>query len=400
MTAGDERVPVDAVPVDAVPVDAAPVTAAPDVTPGLAWSVASNDVPAALPSGSGAGPVAGARRGLEFVPSRPLLLGDPLVWLPLGLGDRVLVRPGEAVDVGASLAERVRDVELVAIDDSGRRRRPARTGGETDSVDDGDAGQRSGAWHADAAGVAGELVADLGPGWSIARGTADGIMEAPVAGVVRGVRPGMGIEFAPRGPALPGVHVAGGPTRGRLEIIRGSDADLRPAMIDVGRAGAILVVGSRVDAETLTRARAIGVRGIVVASLSEKDLRDLAASDSRQRASVHRPPPFAVLVLHGALRRPIAGPVAALLAALAGRDVAIVPDPPCLLIGSAAPPLPAVDPTAVRVAHGPGAGREGRWLGLAGRRRFRAGIHLDAGLVLFDGAGTLAVPLADLERYV
>ena len=68
------------------------------------------------------------------------------------------------------------------------------------------------------------------------------------------------------------------------------------------------MIGSRVDAESLTRARAMGVRGVIVSGLGGKERRDFMASESRQRAALHRLPPFAVLVLDGALRRPIAGP--------------------------------------------------------------------------------------------
>jgi hypothetical protein len=37
--------------------------------------------------------------------------------------------------------------------------------------------------------------------------------------------------------------------------------------------------------------------------------------------------------------------------------------------------------------------------GLAGLRRFADGAFLESGWVQFDGAGTIAVPLADLERF-
>ena len=37
-----------------------------------------------------------------------------------------------------------------------------------------------------------------------------------------------------------------------------------PGGLDVGLAGTIIVVGTRLDAETLTRARAMGVRGVIV----------------------------------------------------------------------------------------------------------------------------------------
>ena len=123
----------------------------------------------------------------------------------------------------------------------------------------------------------------------------------------------------------------------------------------------------------------MGVRGIVVAALPSKERRDWIASEARQKAALHRLPPFAVLVLDGALRRSIAGPVVGLLEALEGRDVAIVNDPPALVFDE--PDLDFTDPPPdlVRVRSGPDAGREGtlgRLAGtapLCGRRPARGG---------------------------
>ena len=142
---------------------------------------------------------------------------------------------------------------------------------------------------------------------------------------------------------------------------------MRSGGLDVGSAGTILVVGSRVDAETLTRARAMGVRGVVVAGLSSKERRDFLASEARQRAALHRLPPFAVLVLDGATRRPLAGAVQAVLAALAGHEVAIVTDPPMLVfdLPNLVIPDPPVD--LVRIRAGSLAGREGRFVEAIGR---------------------------------
>jgi hypothetical protein len=358
---------------------------------------------------------AGHPPGLDLVGSRPLVLRGPLVWLPLGIGDRVIVRPGDIVEGGAPLAERVRDPSLHSVSGPGRRRggsagaASAKNGGSNGGSNgkaDGAGSplaaavpvRHSGDWHAPADGEAGELIADLGSGWRMATGTASEVLEAPAAGTIKTVRAGMGIELAASGPAIPGVSVAGGLTRGRLELSGAMESGQPASAIDVGRAGSILVVANRIDAESLTRARAMGVRGVIVAGLSEKDLRDLAASDSRQRASLHRPPPFAVLVLDGAVRRPISGAVMAVLAAAAGHQVAIVPDPPCLLLGPGVR-VPSVDGRTVRVLHGPAAGREGRWVGPAGSRRFRSGIHLDAGYVQFASESPVVVPLANLERY-
>jgi hypothetical protein len=339
--------------------------------------------------------------GLELVPARPLIIHAPTIRLTLAIGDRILVRQGDAVTAGTPLVERMRDIELVGPSDRrrrsiGRASRPASSSPAAPAA----IGRHSGEWHAQVDGrPSGELVIRQDGGWQIAVGNPAEILEAPAAGIVREARPGMALVLATDGPALPGAHGAGSPARGRLEIAGGPDAELRPSALDVGRAGTILVVGSRVDAETLIRARAMGIRGVIVGGLSEKDLRDFGASERRQHAGLHRPPPFAVLVLDGALRRPIAGPIVRLLVANEGREVGLVADPPCLLLGSDAPDPPTVAPGFIRIVHGPLAGREGRWSGLAGLRRFRAGTHLEAGFVELE-EGRIAVPLADLERFV
>lgn len=330
--------------------------------------------------------------GLDLVASRPPVVRDPVVRLPFAIGDRALVEVGAAVDQGTALAIRMREVSAGPV---GQRRRSLVA--RHSSVEDGAA--RSGSWSGGEDGTGGERLFQLGGGWWISRGTPDEELGAPVAGVVRSIRPGSGLEFVASGVAIAGTTATGGPVRGRLEAIDARDGDLRAGAIDVGRAGAILVVGGRVDAEALTRARAMGVRGVVVGGMSEKVLQDFAASERRQLASVHRPPPFAVVVLHGPLRRPLETWLRAILEAAVGREVAIVADPPMLLLGDDGSLLPRVDPLAVWITQGPLAGRNGRWDGLAGSRRFRAGVQLEAGFVLFPDGTRAAVPLGDLERH-
>ena len=86
---------------------------------------------------------------------------------------------------------------------------------------------------------------------------------------------------------------------------------------------------------------------------------------------------------------------------MAGREVAIVTDPPLLILDVMDVPLPELPPDWVRVRSGPHAGREGRWLGSAGLHRFRAGIHLEAANVrLGDDLVPTVIALADLERFL
>jgi hypothetical protein len=196
------------------------------------------------------------------------------------------------------------------------------------------------------------------------------------------------------------VETLAGPTSGRLAIVTGPDGEVRAPHVDVSAAGAILVAGARIDAEALTRARAVGVRGIVVAALGVKERRDFLASERRGRAAVHGLPPFAILVLDGAAGRPIASPVMAVLRALDGRTVALVGDPPALVVDEPSLQLPAAPEDLVWVRSGPLVGAEGRWAGLAGPRRFPGGIVLEAGLVRFGDRPPIAVPLGDLQRFV
>jgi hypothetical protein len=331
--------------------------------------------------------------GLELVPSRPLVEDHLDVRFALAAGDRSLVASGETVVAGAPLIERLRDAhleEIPVLPDVDHRRPGDRWVGEFPA--------RVPALHHRSGTASGELLFETDGRWRVVSGERTDQVDAPADGIVREVRPGIGITLEVGWHALRGAFAIGGPTRGRLEIASEAGGEVRAVALDVGRAGTILVVGSRVDAEALTRARAMDVRGIVVAALPGKEQRDFGASETRQRAALHALPPFGLLVLDGVLRRPIASSIMRLLQALEGRDVAIVADPPALLFRDRPPSSP--EPDRVRVRHGASAGREGRWLGLAGSRRFGAGTHLEAGLVRFDEGDTIAVPLADLERYV
>ncbi len=330
------------------------------------------------------GPVA---PGLDLVAVRPMLVRGLEVSLPLGLGDRALVQPGNSVLPGVSIADHLRDSRLVEVALEGANR----------------PGER---WSSDAmppgsgrSGPEGELLFETGGRWRIAAGEHREPLESPIAGIVREVRPGQQIRLQVRGAVISGAVTLGGGARGRLEIATDADGEVVPRALDVGSAGAILVVGARIDAEALTRARAMGVRGIVVATLPSKDRRDFLASEARQRAALHRLPPYGVLVLHGVSRRPIASPLMRLFEALAGREVAIVVNPPGLVFDPEDVRLPIEPPDEVHVRSGPLTGQSGQWAGLGGLRRFASGTHLEAGLVQIGSGPPVAVPLGDLERF-
>ena len=321
-----------------------------------------------------------------LVPARRLVVAPVDAHFALAPGDQPLVAAGDSVVVGAPIAERLRDPRLeelsapndVEPEPGTRWYEPPRRGSTQ-----GPGGETMFFWH---------------DRWRVASGDIADTVESPFAGIVRDVRPGIGITIRAAGRGIRGVVALGGPTRGRLQT--GTESELRSGGLDIGSAGTILVVGSRVDAETLTRARAMGVGGVVVAGLSSKERRDFIASEARQRAALHRLPSFAVLVLDGAVRRPLAGAIQAVLGALTTHEVAIVTDPPMLVFDRPNLVIPDPPHDLVRIRSGSLAGREGRFIEAVGPRRFAGGVQLEAGLVHLPDGTTAAVPLGDLERFV
>jgi hypothetical protein len=328
---------------------------------------------------------------LAMVPLRRLVESPVDVVFGLAPGDRIHVELGESIVVGGPIAERLRDARLAEVSISP----PAKPALGARWSREGGAGPAGGRRTEDS----GELLFTWRGRWRLVTGDVPDPLEAPVAGIVSDIQPGTSITLRATGQGIRGIVTLGGPSRGRLRLTAGSGGGLRPSGLDVGLAGTILVVRTRVDAETLTRARAMGIRGVIVSGLASKERRDFLASEARQRAALHRLPPFAVLVMDGATRRPLAGPLMDILEVLVGREVAIVGDPPMLIFDASDVALPVPTEDLVRVRGGAYLGREGRWLGLAGLRRFEGGVHLETGRVRLDDGSVVTVPLGDLERF-
>jgi hypothetical protein len=361
--------------------------------------------PAAVPAADGADG-AGTLAWLAEIPARPVVDRALEARFTLAPGDRPLVETGDRVAPGTALLEHVRDrrVEEVTIppavsESTGDEASPA--GPSTGRRWSSPTGSQRRRRHPTS--IEGELLTPVDghpDRWRLIAGDHRDRIESPISGVVTSVVPGTEIVIRPDGLALHGALAAGAPAHGRLELATDPYGELGTGHIDIGRAGSILVVGDRVDAEALTRARAMGVRGVIVASLSGKDLRDFQASERRQRASLHGAPAFGVVALDGTVRRPIAGPIAALLKRLSGREVGLLTDPPALVFDADDSILPVVDPAWVRIRSGEMAGTEGRVAGPAVPYWFSTGVHLEAAPVVIGGGTTLMVAVGDLERLV
>jgi hypothetical protein len=335
------------------------------------------------------------RAGLDVIPRRPLLVSPVDAFFRLHPGDRPLVKAGEAVGRGQPILEHHRDPRTIVVAGSFGEEGTAAPGDrwngkpkqEGKSGEDGEVKP------------GGELLFRSGNRWRVAGGDRPDTLEVPFGGVVHAVQPGTGVTIRSTSKAVVGRSVLAGPAWGRLQVATGADGELRAQHVDVGAAGAIIVAGARMDAEALTRARAVGIRGVIVSALGIKEQRDFLASERRGRAAVHGLPSFGILVLDGAARRPIASSVMALFEAAEGSMVAIVGDPPSLVIDDPSVSLPRPAADLVRVRSGPLAGAEGTFAGLAGPRRFPAGVILEAAFVRFGGRPPVAIPIGDLERF-
>lgn len=353
--------------------------------------------------------------GLELVARRRLTVDRPEAWFALKPGDRPLVREGDTLAAGDALAERSSrgHTSIVRLPDEaaaslspGERWPPPSTGASSEGSGESPAetsgkGPGGGSGRPRAArgpGPDGEALFAVGGRWRLAVPDRLETLEMPAAGTVSAVSPGRGIAVRLAGRALLGRTLVGEPARGQLELAAPARAGLRATAIDVGRAGAVLAAGAQVDAEAITRARAVGVRGIVVASLAASVRRDLVAAEGRRRAALHAHAAFGILVLDGTSRRPISSPAYAILSAVEGRDVALISDPPALIVDDPPPAFPEPPPDLVRVIGGPLTGREGRWLGLAPRRS-RGVADPIVGLIDLGSDGRARISIGDLERF-
>ncbi len=125
----------------------------------------------------------------------------------------------------------------------------------------------------------------------------------PILGHVRGevtTVSAEAIEIRVAGALIRGVGGSGTAVHGELRVVvREPGDELRASSIDVGATGRIVVGGSRASAETLTRAHAMGVAGIVLGGVLDKELRDFEATQLRRREIGGVRGDFGVLLLEG-----------------------------------------------------------------------------------------------------
>ena len=228
----------------------------------------------------------------------------------------------------------------------------------------------------------------------------------PILGHVRGeviAVDATAIEIRVAGALVAGIGGYGNAVHGALRVaVHRPGEELRASAIDTGATGRILVGGSRASAETLTRARAMGVAGIVLGGVLDKDLRDFEATQLRRREVGGVRGDFAVVVLEGFGKVGLDAELFAWFSAHDGKMASLFGDASRLYVYDAEPPparraLPHVGDHVV--AHRrPYAGFGGQLVRvLDGLHATPAGIPARSGVVRFDDGRTAVVPLANLE---
>ncbi len=230
--------------------------------------------------------------------------------------------------------------------------------------------------------------------------------ESPVIGHVAGsvlqVTPQF-ISVAVPGARLEGIGGMGDAVHGELAVaVHTHDEELRAGAIDVSAAGKILIGGSRASAETLTRARAMGVAGIVLGGILDKELRDFEAIQRRRREIGGMTGSFAVVLLEGYGKVALDGQLFAWFRQHAGRTASLFGQDRILYVHEAAQPPLRVPRAAVGdrviIHRRPFHGRSGVLVGiLDALHATPSGIPAVTGLVRLEDGRLAPIPLANLE---
>ncbi|MFM7189082.1 MAG: hypothetical protein ACKO14_14845 [Armatimonadota bacterium] len=159
-----------------------------------------------------------------------------------------------------------------------------------------------------------------------------GVREAPtpievdayIPGKIVEVLDGEGVVIEAHGALIQGIFGIGGERRGEIMMITsGPDQPITADMITAEHAGKIIVGGSNLSGEALRKAHELGVTGIVVGGIVDKDLVDYLGYDIGVAITGHEDIPLTLVLTEGFGTIAMAGRTFNLLKSLVGRAASI-----------------------------------------------------------------------------
>lgn len=121
-----------------------------------------------------------------------------------------------------------------------------------------------------------------------------------------------------------GIFGIGGETRGEIVIaVTSPDEALEPRHFTAAMRGKVVVGGSCISSDALARAKEVGVAGVVVGGIHDKDLRALLGYDLGVAITGTEQVGFTLILTEGFGSIPMAGKTFALLSAHAGQQASI-----------------------------------------------------------------------------
>ena len=121
-----------------------------------------------------------------------------------------------------------------------------------------------------------------------------------------------------------GIFGIGGETRGEIVMaVTSPDEALAPRHFTVAMKGKVVVGGSFISSDALTRAKEVGVAGVVVGGIHDKDLRALLGYDLGVAITGAEQVGFTLILTEGFGSIPMAGKTFSLLSAHAGQPASI-----------------------------------------------------------------------------
>ena len=145
-----------------------------------------------------------------------------------------------------------------------------------------------------------------------------------IDGAIAEVHPDQGVTVESTCSLVQGIFGIGGETSGELVIgVKTPDQPLLPEQLNASMKGTIVVGGAFLSAATMARAKELGIVGLVVGGIHDKDLRALLGYDLGVAITGTEQVGFTLILTEGFGTIPMAPKTFALLSAHAGQKASI-----------------------------------------------------------------------------